>query len=155
MLVNTVSKFKVSALVAILASLLVMKESFLHDIASRHTAMSRQQVVCFVKKYMLLHFMKQNYSLIASGLLLIWEPAQTNCYSKKFLTQLIFILSFTKVFIVRAKKQPWSSSLCHSLVLYTYVELCLRFVQERQIFISIKILFKSHHQSSNAQCSPS
>ena len=31
-------------------------------------------------------------------------------------------------FIVRAKKQPWATSLCHSLIPHTYGELLLRFV---------------------------
>ena len=31
-------------------------------------------------------------------------------------------------FFVRAKKQPWATSLCHSLIPHTYGELLLRFV---------------------------
>ena len=31
-------------------------------------------------------------------------------------------------FIVRAKKQHWAASLCHSLIPHTYEELLLRFV---------------------------
>ena len=31
--------------------------------------------------------------------------------------------------VVQAKKQPWSASLCHSLVPHTNVELSLRFVK--------------------------
>ena len=38
------------------------------------------------------------------------------------------IFNIVIFFIVRAKKQPWATSLCHSLVPHTYEERQLRFM---------------------------
>ena len=56
-------------------------------------------------------------------------PFLINCSLFNFLFQFLFksiLWSGTNKIIVRAKKQPWASSLCHSRVTHTDVVLSLR-----------------------------
>ena len=54
--------------------------------------------------------------------------------------------------VVRAKKQPWASPLCHSLVPHTDVDLCLCFVEKVSPALRQSRRFKTGPELKRAIC---